>query len=136
MASIRLLEFSGDGTRLYQSIDEFPDGHLENVLWYRDGHWRLTDRSGEEPDPDWLANFERALSPEAMVFFYRGDFLDHLLRAGEYERARIQMEKCEDVLPDQRFELDGADQARRFLLSHGITEDDATDVWTAIALHT
>lgn len=37
---------------------------------------------------------------------------------------------------DQRFELDGADQARRFLLSHGITEDDATDVWTAIALHT
>jgi HD superfamily phosphodiesterase len=37
---------------------------------------------------------------------------------------------------DQRFELDGADEARRFLLDHGISEDAATRVWTAIALHT
>ncbi|MGE0493044.1 MAG: hypothetical protein AB7S38_27780 [Vulcanimicrobiota bacterium] len=69
-ASIRLLEFSGDGSRLYQSIDEFADGHLENVLWYRNDQWRLTDKSGQQPDPDWLPNFERALHPEAMVFFY------------------------------------------------------------------
>lgn len=37
---------------------------------------------------------------------------------------------------DQRFEVDGADQARRFLASHGIDSSAATMVWTAIALHT
>jgi HD superfamily phosphodiesterase len=37
---------------------------------------------------------------------------------------------------DQRFELDGADEARRFLLSHDIAEEPATQVWTGIALHT
>jgi hypothetical protein len=37
---------------------------------------------------------------------------------------------------DQRFEIDGADEARRFLLSHGVTGQDADRVWTAIALHT
>ncbi|MQY10060.1 hypothetical protein SRB5_01640 [Streptomyces sp. RB5] len=37
---------------------------------------------------------------------------------------------------DQRFEIDGADEARRFLHSHGITGDPADRVWTAIALHT
>jgi HD superfamily phosphodiesterase len=36
----------------------------------------------------------------------------------------------------QRFEVDGAEEARRFLSSHGIPEDAATRVWTAIALHT
>jgi HD domain len=36
----------------------------------------------------------------------------------------------------QRFEVDGADEARRFLTSQGIPEDAATNVWTAIALHT
>lgn len=37
---------------------------------------------------------------------------------------------------DQRFELDGADEARRFLTSHGVPEADARKVWEAIALHT
>ncbi|MEV7599815.1 HD domain-containing protein [Kitasatospora sp. NPDC089797] len=37
---------------------------------------------------------------------------------------------------DQRFELDGADEARRFLTAHGIAEEPAHRVWTAIALHT
>lgn len=37
---------------------------------------------------------------------------------------------------DQRFEIDGADEARRFLHSRGITGDEADRVWTAIALHT
>lgn len=35
-----------------------------------------------------------------------------------------------------RFEVDGAHAARNFLRSHGIPEDDAYTVWTAIALHT
>ncbi|GGP73576.1 HD domain-containing protein [Streptomyces calvus] len=37
---------------------------------------------------------------------------------------------------DQRFEMDGADQARAFLLTHGLSESDAEKVWTAVALHT
>jgi hypothetical protein len=36
----------------------------------------------------------------------------------------------------QRFELDGADEARRFLTSHGVDEDSVRKVWTGIALHT
>jgi HD superfamily phosphodiesterase len=37
---------------------------------------------------------------------------------------------------DQRFEIDGADEARKFLNSHDITGEAADRVWTAIALHT
>jgi HD superfamily phosphodiesterase len=37
---------------------------------------------------------------------------------------------------DQRFELDGADAARTFLLGHGATHEDAKNVWLGIALHT
>ncbi|GAA1137799.1 HD domain-containing protein [Nesterenkonia lutea] len=37
---------------------------------------------------------------------------------------------------DQRFEIDAADEARRFLLSHGIDPSEAQKVWTGIALHT
>ncbi|MFJ5895786.1 HD domain-containing protein [Streptomyces sp. NPDC093064] len=37
---------------------------------------------------------------------------------------------------DQRFEIDGADEARRFLHAHGITGEPADRVWTSIALYT
>jgi HD superfamily phosphodiesterase len=37
---------------------------------------------------------------------------------------------------DQRFEIDGADEARRFLHAYGVTGMLADRVWTAIALHT
>ena len=37
---------------------------------------------------------------------------------------------------EQRFELDGADHARRFLLSQGVPGESVETVWTAIALHT
>ncbi|MEV4804387.1 HD domain-containing protein [Nonomuraea sp. NPDC049421] len=37
---------------------------------------------------------------------------------------------------DRRFELDGAEAARTFLLDHGRNESQARDVWLAIALHT
>ncbi|WP_430331283.1 HD domain-containing protein [Rhodococcus sp. ACT016] len=37
---------------------------------------------------------------------------------------------------DQRFELDGAEAARQFLLEHGRSEQEARNVWLAIALHT
>jgi HD domain-containing protein len=37
---------------------------------------------------------------------------------------------------DQRFEIDGADLARDFLLEHGRSASEARAVWLAIALHT
>lgn len=37
---------------------------------------------------------------------------------------------------EQRFELDGADHGRRYLLDHGFSASAADTVWTAIALHT
>jgi hypothetical protein len=37
---------------------------------------------------------------------------------------------------DQRFEVDGANQARDFLTGHGVNGEQARRVWTAIALHT
>ncbi|MEU9151358.1 HD domain-containing protein [Streptomyces sp. NPDC048417] len=37
---------------------------------------------------------------------------------------------------DQRFEIDGADEARHFLHAHGISGEPADRVWTSIALHT
>ncbi|POX58501.1 diguanylate cyclase [Streptomyces sp. Ru62] len=36
----------------------------------------------------------------------------------------------------RRFEVDGADAARRFLRDHDVPEDSIRRVWTAIALHT
>lgn len=36
----------------------------------------------------------------------------------------------------ERFEVDGAHAARDFLRGHGVSEEDAYTVWTAIALHT
>jgi HD superfamily phosphodiesterase len=36
----------------------------------------------------------------------------------------------------RRFEIDGAETARTFLLDHGFSEADARQVWYAIALHT
>jgi hypothetical protein len=37
---------------------------------------------------------------------------------------------------DQRFEVDGADAAARFLRDRGVQDDRVTTVWQAIALHT
>jgi hypothetical protein len=37
---------------------------------------------------------------------------------------------------DLRFEVDSANVAKAFLLEHGYSEADATNVWTAVALHT
>jgi len=37
---------------------------------------------------------------------------------------------------EQRYEVDGADAAKQFLLKHGVSEQKAELVWDAIALHT
>jgi hypothetical protein len=37
---------------------------------------------------------------------------------------------------DERFEIDGANAARAFLASHGLSEEQVMTVWESIALHT
>lgn len=68
--SISLLEFSGDGGRTYQSIDEFWDGHTENLLIFEDDQWRLLDKDRNQPEPDWMNLLKRALAEDAVVYFY------------------------------------------------------------------
>ncbi|WP_031071616.1 HD domain-containing protein [Streptomyces sp. NRRL WC-3742] len=62
-----------------------------------------------------------AYDPELL---YVGAMFHDLGLTGRYART------------DQRFELDGADEARRFLEAHGLGGEPADRVWAAIALHT
>lgn len=62
-----------------------------------------------------------AWDPELL---YVGAMFHDLGLTGRYRRT------------DQRFEIDGADEARRFLVDRGIAEQGADLVWTGIALHT
>ncbi|MGW4464912.1 HD domain-containing protein [Micromonospora sp. NPDC004704] len=66
-------------------------------------------RRGLEPDPELL---------------YVGAMFHDLGLTDRYRRT------------DQRFEIDGADEARRFLLAHDLDSDSVRRVWTGIALHT
>src|SRR5438105_14850784 len=65
----------------------------------------------------------RGLTPDPELLYIGAMFHD----LGLTDKYRTQT---------QRFEVDGADEARRFLASHGLPEDAATRVWTGIALHT
>ncbi|WP_326626747.1 damage-inducible protein [Nonomuraea fuscirosea] len=65
-------------------------------------------------------------------------------RAGEDYNAEVMFLICvlhdmgltERAATSQRFELDGADFAARFLEQHGITDARVDTVWDGIALHT
>jgi HD superfamily phosphodiesterase len=70
-----------------------------------------------------LQGRRRGLSPDPELLYVGAMFHD----LGLTEKYRTK---------DQRFELDGADQAQKFLAAHGISGDEARRVWTGIALHT
>lgn len=70
-----------------------------------------------------LQGVRRGLSPDPELLYVGAMFHD----LGLTDKYRTK---------DQRFEVDGADEASRFLLSHGWDGAEADLVWTAIALHT
>ncbi|MGW0548975.1 HD domain-containing protein [Streptomyces altiplanensis] len=70
-----------------------------------------------------LQGRRRGLSFDPELLYIGAMF--HDLGLGEQHRAS-----------GRRFEVDSADEARRFLQSHGVPEDSIRRVWTAIALHT
>ena len=69
-ASIVQLEFSGHGTRVFQSMEDFPDKHVDNALWWRQGKLQLVDKSGQELALEWSSDLKNALAGEAVVYFY------------------------------------------------------------------
>lgn len=70
-----------------------------------------------------LAGKRRGLSFDPELFYTAAMFHDAGLTAG-FRESRL------------RFEVDGANAARDFLRSHGISDGDIEQVWLAIALHT
>jgi hypothetical protein len=70
-----------------------------------------------------LAGRRRGLTFDPELFYTAAMFHDLGLTAG-FRESRV------------RFEVDGANAARDFLQSHGISELDTKRVWLAIALHT
>jgi hypothetical protein len=70
-----------------------------------------------------LQGQKRDLHPD-LELLYVGALFHDLGLTSEYGSA------------DLRFEIDGANAARNFLLGHGLSQADADLVWTAIALHT
>src|ERR1700759_2991751 len=74
----------------------------------------------------WFASLQgrnRGLSVDPELLYIGAMF--HDLGLGEQFRSS-----------GRRFEVDSADEARRFLQVHGVPEDSIRRVWTAIALHT
>jgi HD superfamily phosphodiesterase len=70
-----------------------------------------------------LQGQRRGLVPDPEVLYVGAMFHD-LGLTEQYRRT------------DQRFEIDGADEAARFLASHHLSDDAVRRVWTSIALHT
>ncbi|MGW6008525.1 HD domain-containing protein [Streptomyces sp. NPDC055210] len=70
-----------------------------------------------------LQGRERDLSFDAELLYIGAMFHDVGLNQEFHDSGR-------------RFEVDSADEARRFLQAHGVPEDSVRRVWTSIALHT
>ena len=70
-----------------------------------------------------LVGSERGLSFDAELLYVGAMFHDIGLVEGHRSH-------------DERFEIDGANAARRFLEQHGVPEQDVMTVWESIALHT
>ncbi|MFD0306139.1 HD domain-containing protein [Streptomyces sp. NPDC127119] len=70
-----------------------------------------------------LQGRERDLSFDAELLYVGAMFHDVGLNQEFHDSGR-------------RFEVDSADEARRFLQAHGVPEDSVRRVWTSIALHT
>jgi hypothetical protein len=70
-----------------------------------------------------LQGRRRGLQPD-LELLYAGAMFHDLGLTPRYRTSRL------------RFEVDGANAAREFLLQHGVDEADARKVWLSIALHT
>jgi HD domain len=102
------------GTRLVADATEFIRAEEPPLLFH---HSRRVYLFGM------LQGRRRGLSPDPELLYVGAMFHD----LGLTRKHRRN---------DQRFEVDGADLAREFLASHGVSGEAARRVWTGIALHT
>lgn len=101
-------------TELVREATEFIRGAEEDVVYH---HSRRVFLFGA------LHGRRRGLQPDPELLYIAAMFHD----LGLATRYRTST---------QRFEIDGADAAREFLLEHGVGQADADKVWLGIALHT
>jgi HD domain len=100
-------ELATEATELIRdTTDELIYNHSRRVYWFGSLQGRI-----------------RGLSWDPELLYIGAMF--HDLGLGEAHRGS-----------GRRFEVDSADEARRFLQRHGVPEDSVRRVWTAIALHT
>jgi HD superfamily phosphodiesterase len=100
-------------TELVREATEFIRGAEEDVLFH---HSRRTFLFGA------LHGRRLGLQPDPELLYVAAMFHD-LGLAAHYRTS------------NQRFEIDGADAARDFLLEHGVGQAEADRVWLGIALH-
>lgn len=101
-------------TALVREATEFIRGAEDDLLFH---HSRRVFLFGA------LQGVRRGLQPNMELLYVAAMF--HDLGLTEHYRDSAT-----------RFEVDGADAARRFLLNHGVDRADADKVWLGIALHT
>ncbi|MGA4845031.1 HD domain-containing protein [Streptomyces sp. G5(2025)] len=100
-------KLAAEATELVRDItDDLIYHHSRRVYWFGS-----------------LQGRARGLSFDAELLYIGAMFHDLGLGAHFHDSGR-------------RFEVDGADEASRFLRSRGVPEDAVRRVWTAIALHT
>ncbi|MFC0438479.1 HD domain-containing protein [Kutzneria buriramensis] len=92
--------------RILETAGPLIHGHSRRVFFFGQLH---AERLGIKPDPDLL------------------------YLAAMFHDAGLHTPYSDAV---QRFEVDGADHGRKFLLEHGFSAAAVDTVWTAIALHT
>ena len=101
-------------TRLASEATEFVRDHTDDLIYH---HSRRVYFFGA------LQGRTRGLSVDPELLYIGAMFHDLGLNQEFRDSGR-------------RFEVDSADEARRFLQAHGVPEDSVRRVWTAIALHT
>ncbi|MFE1798639.1 HD domain-containing protein [Streptomyces sp. NPDC059517] len=102
------------GTRLAREATELIRDTTDELIYH---HSRRVYFFGS------LQGRERDLSFDAELLYIGAMFHDVGLNQEFHDSGR-------------RFEVDSADEARRFLQAHGVPEDSVRRVWTSIALHT
>ncbi|MEB3982170.1 HD domain-containing protein [Mycobacterium sp. 663a-19] len=101
-------------TALVRAITDFIRGAEDDLLFH---HSRRVFLFGA------LQGHRRGLQPD-LELLYAGAMFHDLGLTRRYRTSSL------------RFEVDGANAAREFLLQHGVDKADADKVWLGIALHT
>ncbi len=102
------------------------------------------------PDSDLAKKATQLVAEASPEFLYNHCIRTYLFSEALGQRDRLKYDRellylsavmhdlgiTKSFTGEQRFEVDGADVARAFVLKHGLSEEKSEIVWDAIALHT